>query len=140
MALFTNVVSSVLVILGACDRAAPAAASTEAGTLAATASAAAAATDAAGLASSADAPPAVARRDGPMPAASPGKPPSPPPPRKTYVCPMHPEVTSETPGLCPKCNMKLEEKPKSSAVQAPAGSPRQQRMGRRGTEDAAARK
>lgn len=28
-----------------------------------------------------------------------------------YVCPMHPEVTSTTPGaLCPKCNMKLEPK------------------------------
>lgn len=24
-----------------------------------------------------------------------------------YVCPMHPEVTARTPGLCPKCNMKL---------------------------------
>jgi len=27
-----------------------------------------------------------------------------------YVCPMHPEVTSDAPGLCPKCNMKLEPK------------------------------
>jgi hypothetical protein len=25
----------------------------------------------------------------------------------TYVCPMHPEVTSTSPGVCPKCNMKL---------------------------------
>jgi hypothetical protein len=25
----------------------------------------------------------------------------------TYVCPMHPEVTSETPGTCPKCSMAL---------------------------------
>jgi len=25
----------------------------------------------------------------------------------TYVCPMHPEVKSSTPGTCPKCNMKL---------------------------------
>lgn len=24
-----------------------------------------------------------------------------------YVCPMHPEVTSKAPGICPKCNMKL---------------------------------
>lgn len=24
-----------------------------------------------------------------------------------YVCPMHPEVTSSSPGSCPKCNMKL---------------------------------
>lgn len=28
-----------------------------------------------------------------------------------YVCPMHPDVLSEKPGLCPKCNMKLEPKP-----------------------------
>lgn len=25
----------------------------------------------------------------------------------TYVCPMHPEVTSTAPGVCSKCNMKL---------------------------------
>jgi FtsP/CotA-like multicopper oxidase with cupredoxin domain len=25
----------------------------------------------------------------------------------TYACPMHPEVTSDTPGRCPKCGMKL---------------------------------
>ncbi len=24
-----------------------------------------------------------------------------------YVCPMHPEVVSSAPGVCPKCNMKL---------------------------------
>lgn len=28
----------------------------------------------------------------------------------TYVCPMHPEVTSNAPGACPKCNMKLVPK------------------------------
>lgn len=27
-----------------------------------------------------------------------------------YVCPMHPEVTSRTPGTCPKCGMKLVER------------------------------
>lgn len=27
-----------------------------------------------------------------------------------YVCPMHPEVTSKTPGTCPKCGMKLVER------------------------------
>lgn len=27
-----------------------------------------------------------------------------------YVCPMHPEVTAKTPGVCPKCNMKLVPK------------------------------
>jgi hypothetical protein len=27
-----------------------------------------------------------------------------------YVCPMHPEITSRTPGTCPKCGMKLVER------------------------------
>lgn len=27
-----------------------------------------------------------------------------------YVCSMHPEVTSDKPGKCPKCGMKLEKK------------------------------
>lgn len=27
-----------------------------------------------------------------------------------YTCPMHPEVTSQAPGKCPKCGMKLVEK------------------------------
>lgn len=34
-------------------------------------------------------------------------------PAKVYVCPMHPEVTSTKPGTCPKCKMKLEDKPPS---------------------------
>ena len=25
----------------------------------------------------------------------------------SYACPMHPEVTSDQPGRCPKCGMKL---------------------------------
>jgi hypothetical protein len=28
----------------------------------------------------------------------------------TYVCPMHPEITSPEPGKCPKCGMKLVPK------------------------------
>lgn len=28
----------------------------------------------------------------------------------TYVCPMHPEVSSSAPGVCPRCNMKLVPK------------------------------
>ena len=27
----------------------------------------------------------------------------------TYTCPMHPEVTSDKPGKCPKCGMNLEK-------------------------------
>jgi len=27
-----------------------------------------------------------------------------------YTCPMHPEVTSDKPGKCPKCGMNLEKK------------------------------
>ena len=38
-----------------------------------------------------------------------------------YVCPMHPEVTSDQPGLCPKCNMKLELKPKAAEVRPADG-------------------
>ena len=29
---------------------------------------------------------------------------------KVYTCPMHPEVTSDKPGQCPKCGMDLVEK------------------------------
>jgi transcription initiation factor IIE alpha subunit len=30
--------------------------------------------------------------------------------KKTYTCPMHPEVQSDNPGTCPKCGMQLIEK------------------------------
>jgi hypothetical protein len=29
---------------------------------------------------------------------------------KHYTCPMHPEVVTDKPGKCPKCNMTLVEK------------------------------
>lgn len=29
------------------------------------------------------------------------------PDREIYACPMHPDIQSKTPGLCPKCNMRL---------------------------------
>jgi hypothetical protein len=38
-----------------------------------------------------------------------------------YVCPMHPEVVSDAPRLCPKCNMKLEPKPAAEAPRSHAG-------------------
>jgi DNA-directed RNA polymerase subunit RPC12/RpoP len=34
--------------------------------------------------------------------------------KKTYSCPMHPEVQSDQAGTCPKCGMKLVEKDKQS--------------------------
>lgn len=44
-------------------------------------------------------------------AASPTPPPADGPAAEaTYVCPMHPEVTSAEPGSCPKCHMTLEPK------------------------------
>lgn len=41
-------------------------------------------------------------------------------PDKQYVCPMHPEVVSDTPGMCPKCHMALE-KTKSDSRQGHKG-------------------
>jgi hypothetical protein len=39
-----------------------------------------------------------------------------------YVCPMHPEVVSSTPGTCPKCGMNLVPKP-APPKQSPSATP-----------------
>jgi hypothetical protein len=37
-----------------------------------------------------------------------------------YTCPMHPEVTSDKPGTCPKCGMKLEKADAAAKPEEPA--------------------
>ena len=39
-----------------------------------------------------------------------------------YTCPHHPEVTSDKPGVCPKCEMKLQPKKADAGNAPPAGS------------------
>lgn len=39
-------------------------------------------------------------------------PPAPPAGPALYACPMHPEVTSDAPGKCPKCGMELQQVPR----------------------------
>lgn len=41
--------------------------------------------------------------------------------RFRYICPMHEDVKSKTPGKCPKCKMKLEKK----RIKEPTESPGQ---------------
>jgi hypothetical protein len=38
-----------------------------------------------------------------------------------YTCPHHPEVTSSQPGVCPKCDMKLQPKKADTGNAAPPG-------------------
>ena len=37
-----------------------------------------------------------------------------------YTCPMHPEVTQDKPGTCPKCGMDLEKSDAGAKQEAPA--------------------
>lgn len=116
-----SALSSILVVLGACDRAAegsPSAVSRADPTPPSIVSARPDASDGAGGAttiasarpsSSASPHPAVkpmGSRDGA---------------KTVYVCPMHPEVVSDTPGLCPKCNMKLDPKPQATETRPAEG-------------------
>lgn len=48
-----------------------------------------------------------------------------------YTCPMHPEVESYQPGICPKCNMKLELKVNDASDQII--SPNKQVLSRQST-------
>lgn len=44
--------------------------------------------------------------------------------KTTYTCPMHPDVTSDKPGKCPKCGMRLvakQDKPKNDKKPADNG-------------------
>jgi hypothetical protein len=47
----------------------------------------------------------------PMPAHHHHTAPAAPAPPAAYVCPMHPDVTSASPGSCPRCGMKLVPRP-----------------------------
>jgi membrane fusion protein, copper/silver efflux system len=40
-----------------------------------------------------------------------------------YVCPMHPEVTSDKPGRCPKCKMELVKKEIPKPAEKKSASP-----------------
>jgi hypothetical protein len=37
--------------------------------------------------------------------------------KTVYTCPMHPEVTSDKPGKCPKCGMTLVKKKPDNSMQ-----------------------
>ncbi|MBS1603352.1 MAG: hypothetical protein JST42_11835 [Bacteroidetes bacterium] len=41
--------------------------------------------------------------------------------KMVYTCPMHPDVTSEKPGKCPKCGMTLVAKKPAPGAAKPGG-------------------
>jgi len=94
MILIKSAIPSLLVVLGACDRAA------DEKSVGSRIDAGISVADASG------APALVANVAGPSGVAA----------KTLYVCPMHPEVVSDSPGLCPKCNMKLDPKPQAAEV------------------------
>lgn len=110
MNIVKSALSSILVLLGGCDRTPV--------------------PDGPKPAVQAEAAPRAAEPSQTAPSASTPGPsrPSPPsvapqkePAKTVYVCPMHPEVVSENPGLCPKCNMRLDPKPQvRSSVESTA--------------------
>lgn len=112
MILMKSALSSILVLLGACDRAVP----TSNATAPAPAAETVTATEAGGAGEAQPETPTAA------PAASASAVPRRHAAKTVYVCPMHPEVTSDQPGLCPKCNMKLDPKPQVVEVRPAATS------------------
>ena len=50
-----------------------------------------------------------------------------------YSCPMHPEVTSDKPGTCPKCSMTLRQAQPSAATRPPAPAAAGQGAGENGS-------
>lgn len=113
MILTKSAVSSILVLLGACDRATTTTRPTAGD--ATSPSASVAAVPVVRGSTKDDSPPARS----PAVSTSAGKP-SAGAAKTVYVCPMHPEVVSETPGLCPKCNMKLDPKTQATEVRQAA--------------------
>jgi hypothetical protein len=143
--MWKTALASLLVLLAACDRSqSPSAHATHPSalaedhpplsTIAATsATAALSATAAPSYPAAATAAPAIARpvsattnaasvsaTSRPVASAVAGNTGAKPAARTVYVCPMHPEVLSNEPGTCPKCNMNLEAKP---ALAAPGAAP-----------------
>ncbi len=113
MILTKSAVSSILVLLGACDRAStttPTAPDVSAAPSAATASATAVRPATSEDSRHAGSPAASSSAGKPAAGAA----------KTVYVCPMHPEVVSDTPGVCPKCNMKLDPKTQATELRQPA--------------------